>query len=532
MTLTAAETFTLSPAGRVRASGSPAGRVRASGTPGRIRAFGLAAVAATMLAALAGCETLSQEQKAPEVFTLPAIEPVAPGTLALAERALSDDRHEDADRLINRVLLSEPENWEARLLLAELYLASGKPQLAEPIFDSLVEKTGITARALQGLGISLTLQGNLDGGLDNLQRAVAEDPGLWRAWSALGYHYDSNQDWAAAANSYEKALEGNPNSAVVYNNRGFSRLTQKRLEEAVADFNRALRLDPEFDVARENLRLALAWQGKYVHAMAGAPILDLARILNNTGFIALMRGDYGNAEAYLLRAMEVDPRYNETAARNLRYLKQVQPDASRQDEQGVGATADIAGRGKAVDGQQDISHCTKASRGTEWRRSPRCLPGHRKGLTVTGHYERCQIQHPGSVGMERLDVGGQRVAFRVRTPPQMRQRRYTVGRRDESRDVLGCVARCLYEPYRARQLEAFSGPRRPDVSLVDRPVVVHPCVGKESDVDRVVGMVVADDHVGDRTGIHAQRIQRFENRGPFGHHAGVDDRNDGPMPNQ
>jgi Flp pilus assembly protein TadD len=49
----------------------------------------------------------------------------------------------------------------------------------------------------------------------------------------------------------------------------------------------------------------------------------MARILNNIGFIAVMRGDYDNAEAYLLRAMEADPRYNETAARNLTYLRQV-----------------------------------------------------------------------------------------------------------------------------------------------------------------------------------------------------------------
>ena len=299
---------------------------------GRAGASGLVAVAAIMLAVLAGCETLYSDQKDPEVAVVLAVEPVAPETLALAERALSDNRHEDARRLIERVLLSEPENWEARLLLAELRLASGAPQLAEPIFESLIDKAGITGRALQGHGIALTLQGNLDGGVESLQRAVAEDSGLWRAWNALGFHHDSNQDWAAAENSYDKALEGNSNSALIYNNRGYSRLTQKRLEEAVADFDRALRLDPEFEVARENLRLALAWQGKYVHAMAGASNRDMARILNNVGFIALLRGDYGNAEAYLLRAMEADPRYNETAARNLSYLKQVRELAKGQSE--------------------------------------------------------------------------------------------------------------------------------------------------------------------------------------------------------
>ena len=285
-----------------------------------------------MLVAVAGCETLSQDQEEPEVAALPIIEPAAPGTLELAERAISESRLDDAGRLIERVLFAEPENWEALLLAAELHLASGNPDRAEPIFESLIDKADVGGRALQGHGIALTLRGDRDRGVESLERAVAQDSGLWRAWNALGYHHDLNRDWATAANSYGKALEGNPDSVLIYNNRGFSMLMQKRLEEAVADFNRALQMDPEFEVARENLRLALAWQGKYVHAMAGAPNRDMPRILNNTGFIALMRGDYGNAEAYLLRAMEIDPLYNDTAARNLAYLKQVRELAKAKSE--------------------------------------------------------------------------------------------------------------------------------------------------------------------------------------------------------
>ncbi len=294
---------------------------------GWLRAAASVAVAATLLVALAGCEFLSQDQMQPEVAALPVIQPAAPGTLALAERALSEDRHQDAGRLIDRVLLAEPENGEARLLLAELHLATGDSGAAAPVFESLIDNAELGARALQGHGIALTLQGDLDRGLENLQRAVAQDSGLWRAWNALGFHHDSNQDWAAAGDSYSKALEGNPDSALIYNNRGFSLLMQRRLEEAVSDLNRALRMDPKLDIARENLRLTLAWQGKYVRAMAGASNRDMPRVLNNVGFIALMRGDYGNAEAYLLRAMEADPRYNETAARNLSYLRQVQEQA-------------------------------------------------------------------------------------------------------------------------------------------------------------------------------------------------------------
>ena len=109
-------------------------------------------------------------------------------------------------------------------------------------------------------------------------------------------------------------------------------LIQKRLDEAIENFNRALRIDPDFEVAQENLRLALAWSGRYIHAMSGTADRDMARVLNNIGFIALLRGDYKNAEAYLLRAMEADPSYNDVASRNLNYLKQVR-ELDRADSQ-------------------------------------------------------------------------------------------------------------------------------------------------------------------------------------------------------
>jgi Tfp pilus assembly protein PilF len=167
------------------------------------------------------------------------------------------------------------------------------------------------------------LLGDRKKGLESLREAVREDPKLWRAWNALGYYHDSQHDWAAAAESYGRALEGNPESALVFNNRGFSMLMQERLDEAIADLDRALKIDPDFEVAQENMRLALAWSGRYVHAMSGASKRDMARVLNNIGFVAIMRGDYDNAEAYLLRAMEIDPSYNDVASRNLAYLKQV-----------------------------------------------------------------------------------------------------------------------------------------------------------------------------------------------------------------
>lgn len=97
-------------------------------------------------------------------------------------------------------------------------------------------------------------------------------------------------------------------------------LMQGRVDAALADLGAALRHDPALRPARENMRLALAWDGQYTLALAGAEDDDLARALNNVGYVALLRGDHDKAEALLLRAIEADPAYNAVATRNLAYL--------------------------------------------------------------------------------------------------------------------------------------------------------------------------------------------------------------------
>ncbi len=292
------------------------------------------AIASVLSVALIGCETVPEESfdlsTAPIVA--PVIAPAPPGTLKLAERAFSEKRYEDANMLLNRVLIADPENSGAKLIKAELILASGAPRDAADAFGTLLDQSEVKARALQGHGISLMLLGDREKGRESLSEAVKEDPDLWRAWNALGYYYDSQRDWTAAAESYERAIESNPESADIFNNRGFSMIMQMRLDEAIADLSHALRIDPDFKVAQENMRLALAWSGKYVHALSGAPQQDMARVLNNIGFVAIMRGDYDNAEAYLLRAMEADPTFNDHASRNLAYLKQMRDMAKAESQ--------------------------------------------------------------------------------------------------------------------------------------------------------------------------------------------------------
>ena len=274
-------------------------------------------LAATLIAA-SGCASGIDDR--PKTSAPPVVKKVDPVVMDLAEKAIEQGRHRDASKLMERVLLVEPQNPRAKLLMAELQLATGAVQTAVRGFEELADNPALSARALQGKGICLLIDRSDEAAFEALRLAVEADPTLWRAWNALGYYYDSKRDWSDSEESYENALAANPSSAIVYNNRGFSRLLQERVDDAVNDLTKALRLDPTLKTAKRNLRLALAWKGQYKHAMLGVSEKEKSKVLNNVGFVALMKGDYPTAESYLLRALETDAGYNKIARRNLDYL--------------------------------------------------------------------------------------------------------------------------------------------------------------------------------------------------------------------
>ena len=111
----------------------------------------------------------------------------------------------------------------------------------------------------------------------------------------------------------------------------------------------------------------------------------------------------------------------------------------------------------------------------------------------------------------------------VLMPPEMGEGDCALIGLDDGRDVLGGVAGCLPECYSRGDLETLRRSRRPNVGFVVRPVVVDPGVGEEGDVDRVIGVVMRHDHVGDFLGHMPEFPDRVQDPGGRGDHARVDD---------
>jgi Flp pilus assembly protein TadD len=245
-----------------------------------------------------------------------------------ASQALIQGRPGEALDQYQRILAMDPKNVEAELGMGEALLALNDAEKARDAFSSVASDPRLGARALQGRGFAELAQNHLDEAAVDLNSAVAADPKLWRAWNGLGMIHDLKHEWAPARAAYEKALPNAPKSGIVHNNIGFSFLVQKNYAAAAEEFRAALREVPGLETAQNNLRLALAFQGRYREALAEVSRESRAAQLNNVGYAALLRKDYGAAESYFSQAMDASPSYYDTAAQNLSRLKALEGQAS------------------------------------------------------------------------------------------------------------------------------------------------------------------------------------------------------------
>src|SRR5262245_2631167 len=117
-------------------------------------------------------------------------------------------------------------------------------------------------------------------------------------------------------------------------------------------------------------------------------------------------------------------------------------------------------------------------------------------------------------------------------PPDVGEGHDSLGCAGQGGDVFGRVSRGADEPDRGGYLPPLCVAVGPEVAIVDRPVVLVARVGAERGVDRVVRMVMAEDHICDLVGIDTQRLEWVEYERAIPHHARVDDHGRFAVPDQ
>jgi tetratricopeptide (TPR) repeat protein len=134
--------------------------------------------------------------------------------------------------------------------------------------------------------------------------------------SNLGFALAAQGKMDQAIAHYAEALRLNPDLAKTHNILGAALAAQGKMDQAMAQYAEALRLQPDLAEAHNNLGLALAAQGKMDQAMAQyAEALrlkpDLAKAHNNLGLALAAQGKMDQAVAQYAEALRLKPDYAE-----------------------------------------------------------------------------------------------------------------------------------------------------------------------------------------------------------------------------
>jgi serine/threonine protein kinase/predicted Zn-dependent protease len=265
-------------------------------------------------------------------------------------------RRQEIHRLTAHALKRAPEYSMPWVAQAKLLLLEGKPRDAEQAARKAVERDSNFDRGHTVLGEALIAQGQMDEGFEEIRRGVAVGEGYLRARLVLAAKLQEASRYDEAAAELHKVLEYDPdhptanhNLGSIYlrsgrnqdalplfrkvfevtrdarsaNSLGFVYFNLDRMDEAIAAFKEAHRLNPSLPSAVRNLgesyekigqkEEARAWYQTaiktYDDALAkGGP---RANLMSGRAFCAVKLGLYIEALGNVQEALKSTPKNNE-----------------------------------------------------------------------------------------------------------------------------------------------------------------------------------------------------------------------------
>uniref|UniRef100_A0A0V0IZP6 Probable UDP-N-acetylglucosamine--peptide N-acetylglucosaminyltransferase SPINDLY n=1 Tax=Solanum chacoense TaxID=4108 RepID=A0A0V0IZP6_SOLCH len=132
---------------------------------------------------------------------------------------------------------------------------------ADPSYKPAAECLAIV---LTDIGTSLKLAGNTQEGIQKYYEAIKIDSHYAPAYYNLGVVYSEMMQYDMALNCYEKAALERPMYAEAYCNMGVIFKNRGDLESAIACYERCLAVSPNFEIAKNNMAIALTDLGTKV----------------------------------------------------------------------------------------------------------------------------------------------------------------------------------------------------------------------------------------------------------------------------
>ena len=145
---------------------------------------------------------------------------------------------------------------------------------------------------------------------------LEKNPTAWLAMNNLGVALASEGKPEEAVRQYENALRVRPGYAEAHNNMGVALAAQERYREAIVQYRAALKIWPTYAGAHNNLGTALASEGRvqdsireFREALRITP--DYAEAHRNLGIAMVLNGEVEGALRHFQEALRIRPGYAE-----------------------------------------------------------------------------------------------------------------------------------------------------------------------------------------------------------------------------
>ena len=216
----------------------------------------------------------------------------------------------------------EPQNIQVLQKLANLYSDTNNHEMQEFTYKLILKQQPNDIKIIEQYGLLLMKMKRSAEAEEQLMQSISIGKPSWQALNGLGIIADL-QNRHEDANAYFKEAEKmNPGSPELLNNIGFSYYLDSKFEQAEHYYIKALQSDSGFKKALYNLSLVQAKLRNYdAMYQTFIKLVDEPEANNNAGYLAMMNGDYKQAEVYLNKAMRLSPRYYKKAHDNLQQLE-------------------------------------------------------------------------------------------------------------------------------------------------------------------------------------------------------------------
>jgi tetratricopeptide (TPR) repeat protein len=208
-------------------------------------------------------------------------------------------------------LADKASNGERLLILAAEAGANNDPAKQKEYLDQLVAAYPNDERAHFNLGGYWFGQQDYPKAIEHYRKATEIAPDYSTAYNILGYAYRQNEDFANAEKAFQKYIELIPGDPNPYDSYAELLLKMGRFDESIAQYRKALEIEPNFLASHQGIAADLMYLGK--PGEAASELANITSKARNDGerrlalfALTVLQVDGGN----LSRALaEVDKQY-------------------------------------------------------------------------------------------------------------------------------------------------------------------------------------------------------------------------------